>query len=49
MIVQISSYSLMVKYSLVGCITLIMYIIVDGRYVETGDVSFLSLFLVLYI
>ena len=34
MIVQMSEYSLMGKYSLVVCCTLIMYSIIDGRYIE---------------
>ena len=49
MIVQMSEYSLIGKYSIVGCHTLILYDIIDGIYVETGNLSCLSLFLLLSI
>ena len=41
MIVQVSEYLLMGKYSLVGCLTLILYDIIDGRYVVTGNLYYL--------
>ena len=47
MIVKMSEYSLMGKYSLVGFRTLILYDIIDERYVETVNLSCLSLFLIL--
>ena len=49
MIAQMSEYSLMGEYSLVGCRTLILYYIINGRYVETGNLSCLSLSLLLSI
>ena len=49
MIVKMSEHSLMGKYSLVGCCTLIMYNIIDRIYVVTGNISCLSLFLLLSI
>ena len=49
MILQMSEYSLMEKYSLVGFHSLILYDIIDGRYVLTGNLFFLSLFLLLSI
>ena len=49
MIVQISEYYLMVNYSLMGCRTLILYDIIDERYLDTGNLSYLSLLLLLYI
>ena len=45
MIVLMSEYPMMGKYSLVGFHTLIMYDIIDGRYVQIGNVSCLQLFL----
>ena len=44
-----SEYSLMCKYLIVGYHTLKMYYIIDGIYVKTGSLSYLSLFLLLYI
>ena len=49
MIIQMSEYSLMGKYSLVGYCTLILYNIIDRSHVETVNLSCLSLFLLLYI
>ena len=49
MIIKISEYSLMCKYSLVVCRTLILYDIIDGRYVKTDNLSCLLLFLLLSI
>ena len=40
---------LMGKYSLVGCRTLIMYNVINERYVETVNLLCLSLFVLLYI
>ena len=37
MIVTISEHSLMGKYSFVGCRILILYDIIDRRYVATGN------------
>ena len=45
MIVIMSEYPMMGKYSFVGFHTLIMYDIIDGRYVQIGNVSCLQLFL----
>ena len=39
----------MEKYSLVGCLILILYDIIYRNYVETGNLSCLSLFLLLSI
>ena len=49
MIVGMSEYSPMAKYSLVGLCTLIMYDIIDRRYADMGNLSCLSLFLLLSI
>ena len=49
MVVNVLEYSLMVNYSLVGCRKLILYNIIDGIYAVTGNLSCLSLFLLLYI
>ena len=43
MIGQMSEHSLMVKYSLVGFRTLIMYDVIDRRYVVTENLSCLSI------
>ena len=48
-IVQMSEYSLVGNYSLVGCCTLILHDVIDGRYVEMGNLSCMSLLLLLYI
>ena len=45
MIVHMSEYSLMGKYSLGGCCILILYSIIDKKYVEMGNVSYISFFL----
>ena len=37
------------KYSLIGFYTLILHDIIDRRYVHTGNLSCLSIFLILYI
>ena len=44
-----SEYSLVVKYSLVGRHTLILYDSINRRYAETGNSSFISIFLLLSI
>ena len=49
MIVNFSEYYLMGNDSLVGFLTLILYNIIDGGYVETVILSCLSLLLILYI
>ena len=49
MIVRMSVYALMGKYSLGGCCTLKMYKIIDGRYVVIVNLSCLLLFLLLSI
>ena len=41
MTVRMSEYSLMRRYSLVGCRIVILYDIINGRYVQTGNLSFL--------
>ena len=48
-IVRISEYYLMRKYSLVGFHTLILYNVIDGRYVQTVNLSCMSLLVLLYI
>ena len=48
-IVPMSEYSLMCKYSLIEFHTLILYDIIDGRYMKIGSLSFLSIFLLLSI
>ena len=45
MIVQMSEYSLMAKYSLLVWHALMPYSIIDRRYIDTGNLSCLSLFL----
>ena len=49
MIVQMSEYSLMAKHLLVQCRTLILYDIIDGRYVQMGNLSCMSLLLLSYV
>ena len=49
MIVQMSIYSLMGKYLLVGFCKLILYNIIGGRYLQTVNLSCLSHFLLLSI
>ena len=49
MTVQMSEYYLMGKYSLIGFRKLILYGIIDGGYVQTDNLSFLSVFLLLSI
>ena len=48
-ILQMSEYFLMRNYELVRCHTLIIYGIIDGGYVEMENLSYLSIFLLLYI
>ena len=49
MIVRISEYYLMEKYSLLGCRKIILWAIIDRRYIETGNLFCISLFLLLSI
>ena len=49
MIAQISEYSMIGKYLIVGFCTLILNSIIDRWYVETDNLSCLSLLLLLYI
>ena len=53
MIVQMSEYSLMGKYSLIGCLTLMLYGIIDRRYVliysDGQFILYVNLFTLIYI